>query len=353
VWIYNDDLTLVYQNSRAATMSQARIGESWEKVNSALERRNADGHLLNGENAPVARALRGEIIRNQEVRVLIKESGEQFIWIYNAVPVRNERGEIRRVVLNVRDVTGESRRDEALTALNRDLERSNADLDRFASMVAHDLREPLRTIGSFSQLLANRNAATLDDVSRHHLQHILTSVDRMDALIHSLMEFSRLDAEGARALVRVDSNLCLGIALHNLQFKVEEAEASVTADQLPVVLANQILLVHLFQNLISNAIKYSDKRPRVHVSVTRDGNHWRFAVSDNGIGIAERYHERIFGMFQRLHTREQYPGNGVGLSLCRRIVERSGGRIWVESQPNQGSTFFFTLPLCDQDDALS
>ena len=353
VWIYDDDRTLVYQNSIAARMSQGLIGETWEEVNSQLERRNADGDLLTRESAPVLKALRGQIVRNQEVHVLIKESGEQFVWIYNAVPVRNERGEIRRVVLNVRDVTEERRRDEALAALNRDLERSNADLEQFASMVAHDLREPLRTIGSFSQLLASRNAATLDNESRHHLQHILTSVDRMEALIQSLMEFSRLDAEGARALVRVDANLCLGVALHNLQFKVDEAEGTVTADQLPVVLANEILLVHLFQNLLSNSIKYADRRPRVHVSAVKGDDHWQFSVRDNGIGIADRYHQLIFGMFQRLHTREQYPGNGIGLSLCRRIIERFGGRIWVESQPHQGSTFFFTLPFCDQDDSAS
>jgi chemotaxis family two-component system sensor kinase Cph1 len=350
VWIYDDDRTLVYQNSIAAQMSHAMIGESWEEANTALERRNADGDLLTPESAPVIRALRGEIVRNQEVHVLIKDSGEQFVWIYNAVPVRNKRGEIRRVVLNVRDITDERRRDEALAALNRDLERSNRDLEHFASMVAHDLREPLRIIGSYSQLLARRNAATLDEISRHHLQHILTNVDRMDALIHSLMELSRLDTEGARGLVRVDANLCLGISIHNLQFKVDEAEATVTTDPLPVVLANETLLVHLFQNLLSNAIKYSDRRPRVHVSVEKGGNHWQFSVRDNGIGIASRDHERIFEMFQRLHAREQYSGTGIGLSLCKRIVGRFGGRIWVESQPHQGSTFFFTLPFCEQDD---
>jgi signal transduction histidine kinase len=228
------------------------------------------------------------------------------------------------------------------------LQRSNEDLQRFANMASHDLQEPLRMVTSYSQLLIKRNEGQLDADSQLFLQYILDGVNRMRVLIHDLLEFARQTASEYPQAHPVDCNAVLGLALDNLQFSIKESGASVRFERLPIVLGHETRLLQVFQNLISNALKYCDKRPEISISARQEGDFWVIAVQDNGIGIPAEHQERIFGLFQRLHTRKEYPGTGIGLATCKRIVEQYGGRIWVESAPDSGSTFYFTAPQADR-----
>lgn len=229
------------------------------------------------------------------------------------------------------------------------LQRSNEDLQRFAYAASHDLQEPMRTIASFSQLLARRNEGKLDEDSRLFLRIILNGVDRMVTLIRDLMEFARHTSAELPPPVAVDCNTVLGLALQHLQFKISETGASIAFERMPVVLSHETRLLQVFQNLIGNALKYCERKPEIAITARREGNFWVIAIKDNGIGIPQEHQERIFGLFQRLHTREQYPGSGIGLATCKRIIEQYGGRIWVESTPGEGSTFYFTLRAAETE----
>lgn len=222
------------------------------------------------------------------------------------------------------------------------LQRSNQDLERFANAASHDLQEPLRMIGSYSQLLARRNEGKLDEDSRLFIRYVLSGVDRMRTLIRDLLEFSRYTGGEYPAPVPVDCNAVLGLALEYLRFKITETGASMKFERLPIVLGHQSRFLQVFQNLIANALKYCEHRPEVAISAERRGDFWTIAIQDNGIGIAPEHQDRIFGLFQRLHSRDEYPGSGIGLATCKRIIEQYGGRLWVESTPGAGSTFYFT-----------
>jgi len=228
-------------------------------------------------------------------------------------------------------------------AANRDLTRSNQELEQFAYVASHDLQEPLRMVSSFTQLLQERYGDQLDDRARKYIHYAVDGATRMQRLIRDLLAYSRVGSRAA-PLAMVESRSALGEALRNLSAAVAESQARVTQDELPAVLADRSQLVQLFQNLVGNAVKFhGPQAPRVHVSAAQKGDRWVFAVRDDGIGIAAGHLQRIFLIFQRLHDREEYPGTGIGLALCRRIVDRHGGEIWVESEPGKGSTFFFTL----------
>jgi len=225
-----------------------------------------------------------------------------------------------------------------------DLKRSNEELQQFAYVASHDLQEPLRAVASFTQLLSERYKGRLDADADEFIAFAVGGANRMQTLINALLSYSRLETRG-KPPEPTDSHDALGQALANLGTAIQECGALVTTDDLPMVKADEGQLVQLFQNLVGNAVKFrGPEPPRVHVSAIPQGNEWLFSVRDNGIGIAQEYHERIFTIFQRLHSREEYPGTGIGLALCKRIVERHGGTIRVESGPGSGSTFFFTLP---------
>ena len=257
-------------------------------------------------------------------------------------------------------------RTEELTRLNREMEdllverkhaeeqirqhaaelaRSNSELAQFAYVVSHDLQEPLRVIAGYAQLLKRSYLGKLDSDADAFVNFIVQGARRMHALINDLLEYSRLQTRG-RPFQPIECATLVEQALINLKTAIEESGATVTYNGLPTVLADGLQLTQIFQNLISNAIKFRSKdAPRIEIAVERRGQEWCFAVHDNGIGLDQQYADRIFIIFQRLHTQQEYPGTGIGLAICKRVVERHGGRIWVESAVGQGATFYFTLPM--------
>ncbi|HEX6370821.1 MAG TPA: ATP-binding protein [Longimicrobium sp.] len=254
----------------------------------------------------------------------------------------------RRIYTAVlRDVTDRFRAEEALAQQADELARSNAELEQFAYVASHDLQEPLRMVASYTQLLARRYGGQLDDDAHEFIGYAVDGVRRMQSLISDLLAYSRVGSRGVTP-DSVDLNVLFVRTTDVLQTAIEEAGAEVTSDPLPTVTADAVQIGQVLQNLVGNALKFrGEAPPRVHVGARRSGNEWVISVRDNGIGIAPEYAQRIFVIFQRLHTRAEYEGTGIGLSICKKIVERHGGRIWVESAEGEGSTFFFTLPAGD------
>ena len=238
---------------------------------------------------------------------------------------------------------------EELTAIARDLQRSNEDLQQFAYVASHDLQEPLRMVASYLQLLEHRYQDKLDADAREFINYAVDGATRMKTLINDLLDFSRVGTRGA-PFEEIDLNMVLGKVRANLQLAIEETHAVIVSDELPLVLADPTQMVLLFQNLVGNAIKFHGKKePRVHITSNETAEEWIISVSDNGIGIDPQYFERIFIIFQRLHTRTEYPGTGIGLAISRRILERHNGRIWVESKAGEGTTFHCALPKVQKE----
>jgi NO-binding membrane sensor protein with MHYT domain/signal transduction histidine kinase len=262
----------------------------------------------------------------------IEEPDSEFLTVMSNVGVQ------------LGQVVERTRAQEVLARKADELARSNADLEQFAYVASHDLQEPLRMVASYTQLLARRYRGKLDADADDFIGFAVDGATRMQALIQDLLSFSRVTTKG-RSLQYIDAKAACDSACANLQRSIEKAAAVVSVAPLPSVLADAGQLTQLFQNLIGNAIKYrNDREPKIHVAAKPTGATWTFSVQDNGIGIDPQYWERIFQMFQRLHTRDEYSGTGIGLAICRKIVERHGGRIWVESQLGHGSTFLFTIP---------
>ena len=232
-----------------------------------------------------------------------------------------------------------------------ELARSNRDLEQFAYVASHDLQEPLRMVAAYTQLLAERYQGKLDETADKYIHYAVDGALRMQQLVHDLLAFSRLGHSGGERRI-VETKTVAETAVKNLQVAIEESGAQVDIGDLPVVMADASQMVQLLQNLIANAIKFrGEGPPRIRVDAKKNGREWIFSVTDNGIGIAPEHAEIIFVIFKRLHTRSEYAGNGIGLALCKRIVEQHGGRIWMESEPGRGSTFKFTMPAREREKA--
>jgi len=248
----------------------------------------------------------------------------------------------------------EERLREAHTALEQkaeELSRSNEELQQFAYVASHDLQEPLRMISSYTQLLGRRYGERFDENAKEFMGYIVEGATRMKQLIEDLLAYSRVGTKG-REFRAFSAESALEKALANLRTTAERAGAQITHERLPVIMGDEGQLAQVFQNLVGNAIKFrGEEAPRIHVSSRFVDGAWEFAVRDNGIGFDPQYADRIFLVFQRLHTRSEYPGTGIGLAICKKIVDRHGGRIWVDSHPGTGSTFFFTIPEKEQTDA--
>jgi PAS domain S-box-containing protein len=358
-------------------------------LNDPLEAVNrTDCDMFSSEHAQQAFADEQEIIRTGQP-IVCKEERETWrdgreTWVSTTkVPLRNREGEIigtmgisrditeRRIAelelqqykLHLeelvaartseltaakealeRDIAARQLVEQALARKARELDRSNKDLEKFAYVASHDLQEPLRMVASYTQLLARRYKGKLDAEADEFIGFAVDGANRMKQLIQDLLAYSRLSTRGS-SLEPTDSEAACSASIINLRQAIADARAVVTVDSLPTVLADASQLTQLFQNLIGNAIKYrAEHIPQIRVSAHDEGHDWIFRVSDNGIGIESQYFERIFEMFQRLHTRKEYAGTGIGLAICRHIVERHGGKIWVESQPGQGSKFRFSIP---------
>ncbi len=241
------------------------------------------------------------------------------------------------------------RAQEELAQKAKDLQRSNQDLQQFAYVASHDLQEPLRMVASYLQLLEQRYEGKLDDDAHEFINYAVDGAARMKKLINDLLDFSRVGTR-ANPLEPTDLNAVIGRVRANLHMRIEETNALVISDELPTLPADPPQMVQLFQNLIDNAIKFrAGQAPRVHITAEENEDEWIISVADNGIGIDPQYFERIFVIFQRLHTRAEYPGTGIGLAIAQRIIERHNGRIWVDSSPGEGTTFHFALPKHQQE----
>jgi light-regulated signal transduction histidine kinase (bacteriophytochrome) len=243
-----------------------------------------------------------------------------------------------------RDMTEREQHQQALREANAALKRSNADLEQFAYSASHDLQEPLRMVATYTELLRKKFGQQLGERGDEYIRYAVEGALRMERLIKDLLAFTQASSLGQEPTEWVEANDVVDDVLANLATAIADSNATVTRDTLPAVRIHKFQLQQLFQNLIGNAIRYRGADPpRIHVGVGRSDGEWVFSVQDNGIGIDQQYKEQVFGIFKRLHSAAEYPGTGMGLAICQRIVQRAGGRIWVESELGRGSTFFFTL----------
>jgi PAS domain S-box-containing protein len=274
-----------------------------------------------------------------------RKDGSLYTEEMTITPVTSTDGKITHFVAVKQDITARRRADVALQRAAAELTRSNEELQQFAYVASHDLQEPLRAVAGYVHLIETRFADQFDDKGRQHIAGAVQGAVRMHKLITDLLELSRVGTR-TRTLEPTDLNAVLAQVLHSLDAAIGETGARITVDPLPTLRADASQLAQLFQNLLGNALKFRGAEPlAIHVGAQRQNDgQWRFGVRDNGIGIDPQYFERIFLIFQRLHTRKEYAGTGIGLAICKKIVERHGGRIWVESQPGRGSIFYFTLP---------
>jgi len=284
--------------------------------------------------------------------IFMRKNGDRFPVLVSPSELRDESGGITGYFALIKDISGSKEAEERLKTMNEELQRSNQDLEQFAYVASHDLQEPLRMVSSFTQLLADRYDGLLDDRGREFIGFAVDGAARMQHLIHDLLAYSRVTTR-AEPLAPLSADVPLGEAMKNLQASILETGALVTSGELPPVLADRTQLMQLFLNLIGNAIKFRKpgEAPRVNITAepdTADKGFVRVTVSENGIGIDPAYSDRIFVIFQRLHTRKEYPGTGIGLALCKRIVYRHGGKIWLESLPGKGSAFCFTLKTANR-----
>lgn len=349
IWIADDPECQVIHGNRYASqllhvLENANVSQSSEQAEVRL-RQFSQGRELTPHELPMQVAARtGQPQMDFELHIEGPDKVTRTL-LGGAVPLFDAYGETRGAVAAFHDITERKQAEEVLKQTLNDLRISNAELEQFAYVASHDLQEPLRAVAGMVQLLQQKYKGRLDEYADEYIQHLVDAASRMQALINDLLSFSRVDRRG-KPLEMVDSGQCLQIALDNLKMTITETHAKIVWGSFPRVYADPSQLTQLFQNLVGNGIKFRGQaEPQIHVSAKQLSDAWQFTVRDNGIGIEPQYFERIFLVFQRLHTRREYPGTGIGLALCKKIVERHGGQIWVESEAGKGSSFHFTIPL--------
>ncbi|ELZ18792.1 PAS/PAC sensor signal transduction histidine kinase [Haloterrigena salina JCM 13891] len=305
------------------------------------------GEPVAPEEMTPARVAAGEAVAEPDVVEIDAGDGTERIVELEGMPIRDEDGDVIRGVVTMSDITERIERERRLEELVERLEESNERLQQFAYAASHDLQEPLRMVSSYLQLIENRYGDDLDADGREFLEFAVDGAERMKAMIEGLLEYSRVDTRGD-PLEPVALDAVLEEVLADLQFTIEEHDAEIRSEPLPRVDGDADQLRQLFQNLLDNAIEYSgDEPPQIEITAERRGDEWTVSVADEGIGLEVEDQERIFEVFQRLHSRDEHAGTGIGLALCERIVERHGGEIWVDAEPDEGATFSFTLPAAD------
>ncbi len=292
----------------------------------------------------VQMALRGEKDFDTAFRIVWPDGTTRYIQ-GNAYLLKDEDNKPLHLIGVNYDITDRVLAEQNLQKMNEDLTRSNSELERFAYVASHDLQEPLRMVTSYLQLLERRYKDRLDGDAIEFINYAVDGSSRMKTLINDLLAYSRVGTRG-NELKRTDFDKVMQRVLATLKTITDETHAEITFDPMPTIMADETQIEQLFQNLIGNAIKFQgEDAPKIHVGVQKDDQSWLFSVRDNGIGIDPQFYDRIFIIFQRLHNREKYEGTGIGLAISKRIVERHGGRIWIESEQGKGSTFYFTLPI--------
>jgi PAS domain S-box-containing protein len=318
------------------------IGKNW--FDTFIPKSNRDEvravfkKLMSGEIEPV------EYFENS---ILTKDNEERIIAWHNTF-LRDEDSKIIATLSSGEDITERKKADGELRRLTSELERSNIDLQQFAYSASHDLQEPLRVVAGFVKLLEKRYKDKLDEKAYEFIDYTVEGVERMQMLIKDLLAYSQVSMKG-NIFKTTNCSVVLEEAIWNLHTAIEVSGIEITYDLLPTVMGDSSQLSRLFQNLIGNAIKFKRSEPlKIHISAEQNENEWVFSVKDNGIGIDPQHFDRIFIVFQRLHTKEEYDGTGIGLAICKKIVERHGGKMWVESEYGKGSIFYFTLPCMEQ-----
>jgi PAS domain S-box-containing protein len=342
-----DALIVVDPEARIRTVNSATcqlLGyQEKELIGQPVETVFASGKQTPLEEINLQKIVKEGELKNYETSWKTKR-GAMVPVLFGGSVMKNEEGRILCIICTARDITERKEAEEKLQETMAELERSNTELEQFAYVASHDLQEPLRMVGSFTELLARRYKGNLDADADEFIAYVVDGASRMQKMINALLAYSRVGTRGKR-FAPTDCQIILQQALDNLQVAIKESGAEVTHEPLPTVTADASQLLQLFQNLLANAIKFrSDQPPRIHIGAKRKEDAWLFSVQDNGIGIAEEFFDRIFIVFQRLCDKEQYPGTGIGLSICRKIVARHGGHIWVESELGKGATFYFTIP---------
>ena len=339
--VFDSHENIFFWNPAAKTIFGYQAGETRGKVlDSIVAGRFRD--VLREEMKRVVSRERTDLIGKTVEMSGIRKDGSEF-------PIELSLatwgiGEEAFFTVIVRDITERKQAEEELRRTTAELEGFIRELREFARVSSHDLQEPLRMVASYVQLLAERYRGELDADADEFIGYAVDGAERMQSLLHDLLAYSRVGTHG-KPFGPTDSQDAFEQTLVRLKIPIEESRAVVTADSLPVVMADAAQLSQVFQHLIDNGIKFrSEERPEIHVGAVRENGEWVFSVCDNGIGIEKHHSDRIFSIFQRLHRRREYPGTGVGLAICRRIVERHGGHIWVESEPGRGSTFGFAIP---------
>jgi len=329
---------------RASEAAQKLAGRNilLQPFDAAFQLWDRDTRMDTARLLSAARAAEG--FKSFEVNLFHSEKPHSTLLL-SMGPLWTDKRELLGCAITLTDITERKRSEEALARQAHELERSNGDLRQFAYAVSHDLREPIRIVTIYSQLFEKKYKGRLDEQADGFIQHTVEAAQRLEALLDDLLAYTQI-AEGPQSVdIPVDANTCLAKILKMFDAAIVEHGAIVTSDPLPMLRVNEVHIQQLLQNLIGNSLKYrSEAPPRIHISAEKDRGMWKIGVADNGIGIDGQYHQQVFGLFKRLHGSGKYTGSGIGLAICHKIVERYGGRMWIESETGKGSNFFFTLP---------